>query len=91
MTEPVYVATELASVGKISIATEYFYIMTGLAKARKNYVVTEIICVTTKLAAIEISIAHDRAGCAQAKHERLTHNAHGSARDRLARAHITGA
>ena len=66
-TKPVYVITKLASVGKLSIVTEYFYIATELVKAKRNYVATEIICVTTELAAIEISVAHDRAGRGQAR------------------------
>ena len=39
-TRPIYVTTELASVGKISVVIE-------LAKARRNYVATDIICVAT--------------------------------------------
>ena len=60
--ELVYVVTELASVGKISIATKYFYVMTELAKERRNYFAIETICIATELAAIENFATHDRAG-----------------------------
>ena len=56
------VATEFASVGRISVTTEVFDVAAELAKARRNYVAIETICVATELAAIENFSAHDRAG-----------------------------
>ena len=41
-----------ASLGRFSIATEYFYVATEVAKARRNYVVREQFYVATELARV---------------------------------------